>query len=407
MAIQIISIGSELLTGEILNTNFQFLAGRLSDNGYDVDREVCIHDTPAAVAAAVTAALADARLVLTIGGLGPTQDDLTRQTIAEVLDMPLAMDRNVAAVIQAKYRSYKRNIPDSSWQIQSMVPRGAVVLPNDWGTAPGLWCERDGRAVVMLPGPPRELQPMFETYVLPRLHEFVQPTVAHRLISVFGLGESNTEKRVHEILPQHDGITLAYCAKPDRCHVRLSAKLANVERLDETCAALLAALGDDGGPAQENLATRICDIIRRRGWLWGTAESCTGGGIAQNVTDNPGVSDVFAGGVVTYSNAMKVQLLGVDEDVLQAHGAVSEPVARQMVEGLLERYGLQAGVAVTGIAGPAGGSAEKPVGTVHIAAAVQGDVHHLQRVFPHGRRGMRERTIVTALNLLHDQLRRR
>ncbi len=404
MSIEIICIGTELLTGEITNTNLQFIAGQLDARGLVVARETCVHDTLAAVRNAVLAGLKEHRLVITVGGLGPTRDDLTREAVAEALGLTLSCDTELAERIRSKYSARGRNVPNHSWEVQAMVPQGGEPLTNDWGTAPGLWIPVGDRAVAMLPGPPRELQPMFDEYLLPKIADLVAPAVSRQVLSVFGFGESNTERRVIDALVGLDSVEPSYCAKADCCHVRLTVAVGDEPKLAEAVGRLKAEFGDNVASQQENTVTLIAKLLRERGWTFGTAESCTGGGISSMITDLPGISDVFAGSVVTYSNEMKEKLLGVRSETLAEYGAVSDPVARQMVTGLLARYDLQAGIAVTGIAGPDGGTEEKPVGTVQIATAVEGRVRCTRQVFPYGRRGMRERTVTFALQRLREHL---
>ncbi len=404
MAIQIICIGTELLTGEIVNTNLAFIAAELNRAGLKVDSEISIHDEPDTIAAALKNGFAENNLVVTVGGLGPTKDDITKETAADVLDVDLVTDDDLAEVIRQKYARYRSHLPNSGRMKQATVPEGATILPNNWGTAPGLWCERNGKAILMLPGPPRELEPIFTEFAMPRILQLIPPSISRRNLAVFGVGESTVEERVLKALQSIADVEPSYCVKLDCCHVRLTVPTGNEALLSDAEAALRGEFGPALGETSENLATQICDLVRKRDGLWGTAESCTGGWIAKLVTDNAGVSDVFAGGIVTYSNEMKMQLLGVQEETLKQHGAVSEATATEMVRGVTKRYGLCAGVAVTGIAGPTGGSDEKPVGTVHIASIVDQNVRHLHRVLPYGRRGMRERTVSLALNLLRKQL---
>jgi len=404
MSIQIVCVGTELLTGETLNTNLQFIAERLDDLGYVVSTETTIHDEPERLRTVIEQAMAESRIVITIGGLGPTRDDLTKETIAGLLEMPLYEDEAVSNAIMAQFSRRKRKLADAPRKKQSMVPTGAEILPNNWGIAPGLWCQKGDCAVVMLPGPPRELHPIFDQHVLPKIKSFLPATVIRRCLAIFGVGESTVEKRLNAVFTDIQNVEPSFCVKFDNCRICLTAKPENSVELDRAIAILRKEFGRDAGEPHETLPTQICDIIRAHGGQWGTAESCTGGWIAKRVIDHAGVSDVFAGGVVTYSNEMKVKLLGVSEASLAEHGAVSKVVAREMVAGLVERYGLLAAVAVTGISGPAGGTPEKPVGLVHIATAVGNDIRHSKQVFAYGRLGMRERTVAAALSLLRSHL---
>ncbi len=402
--IQVICIGTELLLGETVNTNLAFLGQSLNAVGLMVDREYAIPDTPDVMLATLRQALAEARVVITVGGLGPTSDDLTKELVAQVLGQSLAIDPAVVDEIRRKYIARHVEPKPRACERQAQMPEKAVPIANDWGTAPGVWCDQNGRTLVMLPGPPRELRPMFGERVLPKIVDLVKPLERRLNISVFGMPESTIEHRVIDVLEPFPEVVPSYCTRAGSCLVRLSATLARVDRLEAAAEAVLAAFGDDAVRGEVDLVKAVDGLLRARGWRFGTAESCTGGGIGYRATELPGISDVFAGGVIAYSNELKVALLGVREETLAAHGAVSEETAAEMAAGLCERLHLQAGISVTGIAGPDGGTAEKPVGTVCIATCVNGQVRTLRERYPYDRQGVRERTIGTALNQLRHHL---
>ncbi|NOY79877.1 MAG: CinA family nicotinamide mononucleotide deamidase-related protein [Kiritimatiellaeota bacterium] len=400
MQIHVLCIGDELLSGNTLNTNLAFLGRSLADAGYRVRREICIPDTPEAIEAAVVAELAEADIVITIGGLGPTSDDVTRPVVARALGLSLRLDRGVLREIQAYLSRRNVRVPSHAIETQAMVPEGALVLPNRTGTAPGLWCVADtGKAVVMLPGPPRELRPMFLESVLPRLRRLAPPDRIFRILKVCGVPESTVAARVEALLPAFPGVSPAYCAKPAEVALRLCAPpdrgavlAAAADRVREELAD--AVLPEDA----PNLPAAVGKALRERAWALATAESCTAGGIAAAITDVPGASSYFAGGVVAYSNAVKLNVLGVSGATLHQFGAVSAETVAEMVRGVRRLLEVETAVAVTGIAGPDGGTPEKPVGLVYIATAVRDHVRVRRFLFPGSRENIRLRTVTVALN---------
>jgi len=381
--IELINTGSELLTGRVLNTHQQWLCRQLADRGYLVARQVAVPDTAPAVQQAVREALGRAALVITTGGLGPTSDDLTRDAIAALFGRQLVEDPAVVAHLEAWFAARRRPRPAST-QVQALVPEGALVLPNANGTAPGLILEgpspqQASRAervwLVMLPGPPRELRPMFLEQVLPWLRQnsrLPAPFLCRTLRSS-GLGESLVQERIAGPLAElvQAGLEIGYCARPGEVDIRLSARGEAVRPLLEEAEATVRRLigqhvyGDEDDVGEAVVVRLLTD--RRQTLV--LAESCTGGRIASRITDVPGASAVFLGGLVTYSNELKQQCLGVHPQTLAEHGAASEPVAREMAEGARARYRADYALAVTGIAGPSGGSEVKPVGTVFLALA--------------------------------------
>jgi nicotinamide-nucleotide amidase len=402
MSLEIVSIGSELLLGHTVNTNFCFAGELFAANGITVSRETCVHDTRQAVRDIVCEALARASVILTIGGLGPTRDDLSREAVAEALGVPLHFCQKTADLVRQRYQNRAPN--EHSIFTQAHLPDGALALDNSVGTAPGLWCEHESKVVAMLPGPPREFQAMLRDEVLPRVVQRLGPSSATATISVYGMRETDVEAITEQALAEFASVAPAYCVNFGRTDVRLSTSIAESATLNEAVTALREAFGDkvvDGG-----LVNAIACELRKRGWTLGTAESCTGGGIGQRITELSGISDVFAGGVVTYSNAMKQTLLGVPEHTLEVHGAVSAETASAMLQGLSERLGVEAGIAVTGIAGPGGGSPDKPVGLVYIGTIVDGDIQVERQQFSGDRESVRDRTIMRALNQLRCQLAR-
>jgi nicotinamide-nucleotide amidase len=313
-------------------------------------------------------------VVIASGGLGPTEDDLTRETVAELLGRKLQRNEVVVRAIEARFRSFKRDMPAVNLR-QAMVPEGAEVLENPRGTAPGLWVEDKGRMIALLPGPPRELKPLFLEQVLPRLQRRASSVrMFHRELRVTGLGESHVEERIRPIYTRHKDVNTTILATPGEIQIHLRVWSDEASRtnllLDEIMRSFELALGDrifaHSATSLEQVVAQL--LIDHRSTI-AAAESCTGGLLAERLTRIPGSSNYFLGGVVCYSNEMKTAWTDVPPELIAAKGAVSSEVAVALAEGVRRRVGSTFGVGITGIAGPGGGSEEKPVGTVHIALA--------------------------------------
>jgi len=402
-----ISIGNELLNGDTLNTNLLHLGALLADAGIALHRELCVPDDRQAIGKALRDALTDSDVVVTIGGLGPTCDDLTRPVVAEELGLDLREDPAVATAIRDFLGRRGVPLPAEAVRLQALVPRSAEVLPNPNGTAPGLYCARPGPAtVILLPGPPAEFVPMVEASVLPRLRPRLPPALQPpRVVRVAGLAESLVEARVNQALANLPPLAIAYCARPGCVTVRLTDPHHRPDLLSAAETRLrqeFAGLALPTGCASP--AHHAAQLLQERGWQLGVAESCTGGMIAAAATDIPGSSAWFAGGLVTYANAWKHQLLGVRPETLEQHGAVSDTVVREMLAGLRQRLGVQAAIAVSGIAGPTGGSPAKPVGTVVIGVALPDHADVACSLFPGNRRTVRERAAAVAFVMLRNAL---
>lgn len=381
MRIEIINTGSELMLGRVLNTHQQWLCRQLADLGYTVDRQTAVPDTGSAIQESVKEALTRSDLIITTGGLGPTSDDITRDLIAQLLSRPLHLNTTVLEHIAQYFTVRKRPQPEST-KIQAQVPEGATVLMNAQGTAPGLvletatgqCCSSGKSLLIMLPGPPRELRPMFSNQVVPILQKhFPTPLFICRTLKTTGIGES----RVEEIIAPHlqrlvqEGLEIGYCARTGEVDVRFTATGDQAKSLVDQAAITVRKLISSHiyGEGDDQLETTVVKLLTDQKLKLVTAESCTGGYIANRITNVPGASLILWGGLVTYDNEAKVKLLGVSPDTLQKFGAVSEAIAREMAEGARQRYGADYAMSVTGIAGPGGGSLDKPVGTVFIALA--------------------------------------
>jgi len=416
--IELINTGSELLLGRVLNTHQQWLCRRLSDLGYSVDRQVAVPDTATDIQQAVRDSLGRADLVIVTGGLGPTSDDITRDLIAQLLGKKLVLDEGVFAEIKRFFAERKRPLPANN-DVQAMVPEGATVLPNPFGTAPGLAMPvspnpyRAGRLtswLVMLPGPPRELRPMFDTTVKPLvLREFpLTDAFVCRTLRTSGVGESALQERVAPPLAAlvTAGLEVGYCARAGQVDVRLIARgpaAVNVVRDAEVVVHRL--LGEFVyGYDDDDMAGVIVRLLTDKKQTLALAESCTGGHIANQITNVSGASAVFPGSYVTYSNEAKQSNLGVRAETLAAHGAVSAEVAREMAEGARTRLGADFALAVTGIAGPTGGTREKPVGTVFMALAGAFGTEVQHRVNTYEREAFKQVTTQQALEMLRRKL---
>ena len=381
MIIELVNTGSELMLGRVLNTHQQWICRQLADMGWVAERQVAVPDTAREIRDAVREALGRADLVIATGGLGPTSDDITRELIAEMLGRKLVMDEGVRKEIAQFFTSRNRPQPIRT-EVQALVPEGAIVLPNSQGTAPGLAMEvpgdiyRGARSwLIMLPGPPRELRPMWLEHVVPLLkREFACPEeFVCRTLKTTGIGES----RVEEIIAKHldkqlkAGMEIGYCARTGEVDVRFVCRGPSASACVAAAEKITRRLLRDHvyGVDDEQLETVIVRLLTERKQTLALAESCTGGFIANRITNVPGASAVLLAGLVTYSNEAKEQLLGVSADTLKIHGAVSEAVAREMAAGARRRMGADYALSVTGIAGPGGGTSEKPVGTAFIGLA--------------------------------------
>lgn len=371
MNVELITTGSELMLGFVLNTHQQWLCRELANLGYAVIRQVAVSDASSDIRQAIAEALPRTRIIITTGGLGPTSDDRTRDVIAEMLGRRLTEDPAVLRHIQTFFTTRNRPMPVTT-RVQAMVPEGARVLENRHGTAPGLVLQHGNGVLIMLPGPPRELRPMFTDQVAPLLLKELPPVAdfACRTLRSTGLGESLVEERISRLLTPlvQAGLEIGYCARVGEVDVRLAARGPTAATLVQEAENLVSRLLSEYiyGAEPETLESVVVRLLTEKKQTLTLAESCTGGFIAHRVTNVPGASGVLLAGLVTYSNEAKQTFLGVRAETLATHGAVSEPVAREMAEGARTRTAATFALSVTGIAGPSGGTPEKPVGTVFV-----------------------------------------
>ena len=415
MKIEIITIGDELLLGFTTDTNAAYLARELAGLGVEVVRRATVGDDADAIASAVRDALDRTGAVITTGGLGPTADDLTKPAIAALFGRRLEMREEIVAMIEERFRLYgfKGPMPTSNRQ-QALVPEGARVLDNRHGSAPGIWIEDDRRRwVAMLPGVPREMRGMTHDVIIPELTSRMGPVrevVRSRTLRCMGISESHLADLLGDRARAVRGLPVAYLPSVAGIDLRLTTRGMPsgdaTALLDAAIAELKSIIGDHVyGENEDDLADVVLQLARERNLRLAVAESCTGGMLGARLTAIPRSSDVFVGGVIAYDDTVKVNQLGVDAATLREHGAVSEQTAREMATGIRRSSGAQISVAITGIAGPSGGSPEKPVGLVWIAAQVNDRVRTSHRVYPGNREEIRQRASQGALDLVRRMLR--
>ncbi len=408
MNAEILTVGTELLLGDILNTNAQYLATELARLGIPVHYQSTVGDNPERLRRTLAQALERSDIILTSGGLGPTKDDLTNETVCALLEQPLELHEPSLEWMRGYFARTGRTMSSNN-EKQAMLPAGCTVFANAVGTAPGCAFSKDGKHILMLPGPPRELIPMFETGAKTYLQQFTQGTIVSRNLRVFGIGESTLESYVNDLVDLANPSCALY-AKEGEVLIRVTAMAPDEEQAERLLEPLLGQLRERlgayiYGEEADSLEQVVVGQLRRHGKTIATAESCTGGLVAEKITRVPGASEVFSYGVCTYANETKTRALGVSARLLAEQGAVCERVAMQMAAGIRERAGADIGVGVTGIAGPGGGSPEKPVGLVYIALADRERVWAQKLLLG---RGGAERAYVRNLTSLHllDLVRR-
>ncbi len=370
MKTAILSVGTEILFGQIVNTNTVYLSQQMNMLGFDVMYHYTVGDNPKRVEEMIDLAFQDCDLILTTGGLGPTQDDLTKEVACKALDDTLVMMDDVLEEITKYFKTLGREMTENNKK-QAIMPSRATVFHNDAGTAPGFALEKDGKYIICMPGPPREMKRMFQKSVVPFLQSMIDGALYYRQIRFFGIGESMLETQLLDLIDNQTDPTLATYAKEGECSLRIASKRATEEEAEHAVDEMLEMVKERVGHYiyscdNEELAQVVADRLMEQGLTLSSAESCTGGMFASTMTDIPGISQCFDRSLVTYSNQAKMEELGVSAGTLEKFGAVSEETALEMVEGLKRVSGSDVCISVTGIAGPGGGSEEKPVGLVYI-----------------------------------------
>jgi nicotinamide-nucleotide amidase len=408
MKAEIICIGTELLLGQIVDTNAAFLARELADLGIDLYHKTTVGDNLERIMATLKLAWSRADFLILSGGLGPTQDDLTREAVAGLLNEPLEFNEEAWQQVSAYFHKVQRPIAESNRR-QAMFPPSGQVVPNPLGTAPSLFLAKDGHYLIALPGVPNELKGIWETQVKPLLQPILDqennPVLTSRILKITGIGESVMEEKIMDLILAQTNPTIAPYAGKGEVSVRITAKgwvqSENERLINSMEAKIRERIGVYiYGYDSDNLETVIGRILKKAGRTLATAESCTGGLIAHRLTNIPGSSDYYLGGVNCYSNQLKIGLLGVPAPVIDEYGAVSPETAKAMACGIRERTGADVGTAVTGISGPGGGSDAKPVGLVYLAVDIGGRMWVEKRIFPFDRIGNKEASAQALLTLL-------
>ena len=407
-SVEILSVGTELLLGNIANLDAQILSQGLSELGLNVFWHTVVGDNPQRAKEAVAIAKARADIIITTGGLGPTCDDLTKNVLAEAFGKELIFHEECAQRIRAYFQRIGREMTDNNLQ-QAMLPEGCTVLDNDWGTAPGCAFFAEGVHVIMLPGPPSECRPMFQYRARPYLLSLSEGVIASHTIKLFGIGESTMEAQLREQMNAMSNPTLAPYAKEGECELRVTAKAAT----DEAAQALLKPTVEEMkrlfgrkvyGVDVPSLEYVVLEGLKAQGLTIGVAESCTGGLMAKRLTDIPGASQVFKGGIVSYTNEVKAKVLGVPQELLDQHGAVSAPVALAMAQGARQALGCDIALSSTGVAGPDRDDRGNEVGTMFVAIATPRD--SFVRPLQLGSRPVRERLRIQTASHAFDLARR-
>lgn len=410
MVVELVSVGTELLLGNIVNTNTQFLAEKCALLGLSMYHQVVVGDNHDRLAEVIRTALDRSDIVILTGGLGPTEDDLTKEVCAEVMGFPLVEDPHTREQIVEYFRnSIYKEIPANNWK-QTIVPEGAIVLDNDNGTAPGLILEKDGKTAILLPGPPAELYPLFMKKVYPYLQKLQPDVIRSQMIKICGMGESQVEDKILDLIDRQTNPTIATYAKTGEVHLRVTAKAKNEDEAKKLLKPVVKEIKNRFGDyiystkENETLEMAVVKLLDKYELTVTTAESCTGGLLAGRIVNVPGASDVFREGFITYSNKAKRKILDVGKGTLKKYGAVSEQTAKEMATGGVFATDADACVAVTGIAGPDGGTDEKPVGLVYIATYMKDRVSVEHYQFKGDRAKVREQSVVKALDLLRRSI---
>ena len=409
MVVELVSVGTELLLGNIVNTNTQYLAEKCALLGLSMYHQVTVGDNRERLSQVIQVALDRSDVIILTGGLGPTEDDLTKEVCAEVMGFALEEDAHTKERITQYFKnSIYKEIPDNNWK-QALVPHGAIVLDNNNGTAPGLILEKDGKTAILLPGPPNELKPLFLEEVFPYLQKQQPEIIRSQMIKICGQGESQVEDRLLDLIDSQSNPTIATYAKTAEVHLRITAKASSEEEARELLKPVVKEIKSRFGndvyttKEEETLEMAVVRLLKKHELTVTTAESCTGGLISGRLVNVSGASEVFREGFVTYSNKAKRKLLNVNKSTLKKYGAVSKQTAKEMATGGVFATDADVCIAVTGIAGP-NVEGEKPVGLVYIACYLKDKVKVEEYHFKGNREKIREQSVVKALDLLRRSI---
>lgn len=402
MKAEILCVGTELLLGDILNTNTQYLSQQLALYGIDVYYQSVVGDNDSRLKELLEQVYDRSDLVITTGGLGPTEDDLTKETIASFFQRKLVLHEETLEELKAFFSKRGAKVNEGNKK-QAYLPEGSIILHNDKGTAPGCIIEENNKIMVMLPGPPREMQHMFQSYVVPFLKECSMDTMESKLLRVFGIGEGHMEEKIQDIIHSQGNPTIAPYAKDHDCVIRITAKAETSqkckEKIQEVEKKIRARLGEYiYSSGEETLDQLVPRLLVEKGITISMAESCTGGMLSSMLVEYPGVSKIFQQGFVTYSNEAKIKYVQVQPETLETYGAVSEQTAAEMAQGAAQVSQSHIGVGITGIAGPGGGTEEKPVGLVYVGLYYNGQVQVQRWLLNGDRQRIRKRTCLQVLD---------
>ncbi len=415
MTVELISVGTELLMGNIVNTNSRYLSRKCAELGFSLYLQITVGDNEGRLCEMMKAALSRADIIILTGGLGPTQDDMTKEAVAKVLNRELIMDEASRERISSffKFRYGQNAVPpvitENNWK-QALRINGCIVVENDNGTAPGYIVETEGKTVILLPGPPSEMVPMFAQHIFPYLKKKQEKVFVSKMVKICGVGESRAETILIDLIEGQSNPTIAPYAKDGEVHFRITAAADNEEDAEKLLNPMVEELykrfGDNiyTTDEEESLEQVVVKLLQEKNYTVTTAESCTGGLLTGRLVNVSGASDVLREGFITYANEAKMKYLGVSSDTLKAYGAVSEQTASEMAKGAAEVACTEVALAITGIAGPDGGTIEKPVGLVYIACSVKGHITVQEFRFMGTRQRVREQSVIYALDLLRRSL---
>ena len=407
MIVELISVGTEILLGNIVNTNAAYLSEKCAALGLSCYYQGVVGDNEERLCEAIRTALGRADILLLSGGLGPTQDDLTKEAAAKAMGKPLYLHEESKAAIQQFFEKRGLEITDNNWK-QAMMPEGCIVVDNPNGTAPGVIMAENGKHVILMPGPPNEMIPMFETSIIPYLVKLQSGVIFSQTVKICGVGESKAETMVRDLIDAQSNPTIATYAKTGEVHLRVTARAEDEKAAKKLVKPIVKELKGRFGSSiyttedEVTLERAVVDLLLANKLTISTVESCTGGLLAARLINVPGVSEVFKSGYITYSNKAKRRLLGIKKNLLLKHGAVSKEVAREMVKGAALVSKADVTVSVTGIAGPDGGTEEKPVGLVYIGCSVCGKITVKEFRFSGDRAKIRDNTVSAALSLMRE-----
>ena len=412
MITELISVGTEILLGNIVNTNSAYLSEKCALLGLNVYYQDVVGDNEGRMRDVICTALNRSDVVILTGGLGPTEDDITKEVTADLMGMPLEEDSHSRKLIYKYLKEYEKNNPQrritKNNYKQAMVPKGAIVLDNHNGTAPGLILEKKGKTAILLPGPPNEMKPMFEEYIVPYLQKNQPEIIVSQMVKISGIGESQVAEEIQDLIESQTNPTIAPYAKTGEVHLRVTASAENEKACKKLIKPVVKELKKRFGEnifatdESKTLEEAVIDLLKEKDLKLSLAESLTGGMIAQRIVNVSGASDVFGYGFVTYSNKAKHKCLGVKKSTLKEKGAVSAKCAREMAKGACKESGADISISVTGLAGPGGGTKETPVGTVFMGCCYEGRTIAKEFHFTGNRMRIREQTTAHALAMLRD-----